>query len=74
VIITVTVERNYPNNNTKSILIEPHLCSTTLCNSLSSTIRLGSARHLGEDPRVNWGITTGGISSTATLTFYGRAF
>jgi len=79
--ITVTLIRNYTSNpTTSSILIEPHVCinisgtATTTCSSVSSTIRLGSARHLGEDPRVNWGITTGGISSTATLTFYGRAF
>lgn len=84
--ITVTLIRNYNSNpTTSSVLIEPHLCGilsgstffTTTCSTLSSSIRLGSVRHLGEDPRVNWGITTTGTganSTTATLTFYGRAF
>jgi proprotein convertase subtilisin/kexin type 2 len=84
--ITVTLIRNYTSNpTTSSILVEPHRCGfissntffTTTCSSLSSSIRLGSARHLGEDPRVNWGITTTGAganNTTATLTFYGRAF
>jgi len=82
--ITVTLIRNYNSNpTTSSVLIEPHLCinlstnATTTCSTLSSSIRLGSARHLGEDPKVNWGITTTGTganSTTATLTFYGRAF
>jgi len=84
--ITVTLIRNYNSNpTTSSVLIEPHLCGiisgstfyTTTCSTLSSSIRLGSARHLGEDPRVNWGITTTGTganSTTATLTFYGRAY
>lgn len=84
--ITVTLIRNYNSNpTTSSVLIEPHTCGfisgntffSSTCSSLSSTIRLGSARHLGEDPRVTWGITTtgtGALSSTATLTFYGRAY
>jgi len=84
--ITVTLIRNYNSNpTTSSVLIEPHLCGiisgstfyTSTCSSLSSSIRLGSVRHLGEDPRVTWGITTTGTganSTTATLTFYGRAY
>jgi kexin len=84
--ITVTLIRNYNSNpTTSSVLIEPHLCGiisgstfyTSTCSSLTSSIRLGSVRHLGEDPRVTWGITTTGTganSTTATLTFYGRAF
>lgn len=80
--ITVTLLRN---NGTSSVLIEPHLCGsisgstffTSSCSSLSSTIRLGSARHLGEDPKTTWQLNTTGTgvgNTTASLTFYGRAF
>jgi proprotein convertase subtilisin/kexin type 2 len=70
------------NGGTRSKLIEEHTCvsgnSTTTCRGINSSIRLGSARHLGESPKVNWTIevenkTTSSLTYSGSLTFYGRA-
>ncbi|MCP5510418.1 MAG: S8 family serine peptidase [Leptospiraceae bacterium] len=68
------------NGGTQSVLNENHNCENSCDNysSSSTTLRYGSARHLGEDPNTNWTVevtnTTGTAFTISTkLKFYGRA-
>lgn len=77
--ITIELYRS-STSGTKSILIEPHYCTSSnsyvSCQSGSNmgTIRMGSNRHLGESVSNTWILkaTNTSVSFSANLKFYGR--